>query len=369
MLGMRSCVPLAALAVGTGCSGSILPSETDGGPTALDGGGGTASGDGSGSPGTSGMDAAGALDGANVLQGDSGTAPGERCPASCQNGCAAPCLITLCPGGGLFMAIGAENVYWSDDSGKVSKVSIAGGTATVLATGQSVPQGIAVDGTSVYWANEGTGIGPDGGTEWNGSIMKVPVDGGTPTTLASGQSPVGIAVDKARVYWANSGQGTIMSLPIEGGTPTVLASGQSNPYGIAVDANNVYWTNSGDSTVMREALEGGALTMLSSMAEEPARIALDANNVYWTSLAEGGVMKVPIAGGATAHLIGGKGIGNIAVDGINVYVTGNLIPVTKVPVDGGSSTVVASDMGAAGIVVDAVSVYWSNGAIKRLTPK
>ena len=80
-------------------------------------------------------------------------------------------------------------------------------------------------------------------------------------------------------------------------------------------------------------------------------------------------MKVPIVGGSTTHLFGGKGIGNIAVDGINVYVTGNLNPVTKVPVGGGSPTELSSDTGAGGIVVDAASVYWSHGAILRLTPK
>ena len=88
--------------------------------------------------------------------------------------------------------------------------------------------------------------------------MRVSTGGGTRTTLASGQSdPEGIAVDARGVYWTNAGSGTVMKVPkitgdaFGGGTPTALASGQSDPYGIAVDATFVYWTDYTSGTVMK----------------------------------------------------------------------------------------------------------------------
>ena len=88
------------------------------------------------------------------------------------------------------------------------KVAIAGGIRTTLASGQSSPHSIAVDGTSAYWTNAGT----KANYSVDGTVMKVAIGGGSLTTLASGQgNPGGIAVDGSSVYWTNI-FGTVMKL-------------------------------------------------------------------------------------------------------------------------------------------------------------
>lgn len=63
--------------------------------------------------------------------------------------------------------------------------------------------------------------------------------------IASGQMvPTGIAIDDSSVYWANRDAGSIVKCPLAGcgaAEPTLLASNVGQPLGLAVDDENFYW--------------------------------------------------------------------------------------------------------------------------------
>jgi sugar lactone lactonase YvrE len=71
-----------------------------------------------------------------------------------------------------------------------------------LASGQSNAAAITVDESNVCWTDWTSGTG---------MVMKVPLNGGETTTIAACQDkPDVIAVDATSVYWANAGNGSVM---------------------------------------------------------------------------------------------------------------------------------------------------------------
>ncbi len=302
-----------------------------------------------------------------------GDGPRVPCGSGCGGACTSGgCLETLAsdqvypypvPYG---IAVDGANVYWTTEmGGAVMKVPTGGGTPTTLASGQTEPFGIAVDGANVYWTARG-----------DGTVMKVPIAGGTPTPLASAQTePFGIAVDGANVYWTDNGSGTVMMVPVAGGAPVTLASGQSQPFRIAVDATSVYWTNYGGGTVMTVPIAGGTPTALATGQDHPQGVAVDATNVYWDTFKGGTVMMMPIGGGTPIQLASGQSLpSSIAVDGANVYWTNaGDDTVAEVPIGGGSTTtLVWGQAEPYGIAVDGASLYWTTeagGTVMKLTPK
>jgi hypothetical protein len=281
---------------------------------------------------------------------------------------------------GLFAGTGVEvgvddapaDVSADDGSAADAMVCSAGGGGSVVATlasNQMFPNGVAIDATNAYWVNA-----------VQGTVKKVPLAGGTPVTLASGQptaSAAAIAVDAAGIYWTNAATGTVMKVPLDGGTPTTLASKHGYPYAIAVDATSVYWTDYDEANVMRVPKGGGPSTTLASGQDNPQAIAIDATSVYWIdgpaptgdgvvpTCDPGAVMKVPKGGGSPVTLASGlRAPAAIAVDATSVYWLAftdddNAGAVMKMALDGGSPmTLAKGESFPAGIAVDCASVYW-----------
>jgi len=222
--------------------------------------------------------------------------------------------------------------------GRVMKVPVDGGAPVTLASGFSggppggALGGIAVNTSSVYWISQG--YAPPGCTPcFFGGVGQVPLGGGSVTTLAAiGGSA--IAVDRTSVYYYGVRTsplpwvGEVVAAPLDGGSPSTLAL--ASPGAIAVDSTNVYWTDGAALAVLKVRLGGGTPTTLASVQGSPGRIAVDATSVYWTD--------------GTCPSDGGTCNG----------------AVMKVSLGGGAPATLASGNTPTGIAVDGTTLYWTD---------
>jgi hypothetical protein len=189
------------------------------------------------------------------------------------------------------IAVDGAHVYWSDYVARaVIMVAVDGGTPAPIATGLAGPFGVATDGTSVYCANHG-----------DGTIVRIPIDpeAGGPVDVVSSQTTIWtVVVAAGNVFWADWGpyvvdagypQGSIMKLPLDGGMVVKLVSPVDQPYNIAVDSKNVYWTQPG--AVMSVPVGGGSPTVV-ARGQTPDSIAVDDTSVYWSDPGVGTIMRL-----------------------------------------------------------------------------
>jgi hypothetical protein len=230
-----------------------------------------------------------ALDGANVYWSNAGTrgAPDTILSAPLGGGPSTVLATTNLP---FSIAVGGGNVYWVTGPALKTLALQPGASPQTLAMGTSAAA-VVVDATNVYWTDSGTQGSSDG------SIWKAPLAGGTPTLLASGQpNPSAIAVDGANVYWTNfgapNGSGSVMQVPIGGGTPVTIASELPDPRAIATDGSYVYWLSTAIGVYKAPVGGGPTTTLAGGLPSIPYAwdLAVDDTSVYFT--AEQSIMKL-----------------------------------------------------------------------------
>lgn len=185
----------------------------------------------------------------------------------------------------------AGKIYWADaTSGAIRVANLDGTGARDLYTGESSPSGVAIDPSTglIYWANS---------VSRTGSIRVGNLDGSGARTLFAGESyPVGVAIDPAdgKIYWGSYDTFKIRVGNLDGTGATDLFTGENYPTGLAIDpaAGKLYWTNEFAGTIRVGNLDGtGASNLYTGEASGVGGLAIDpaAGKIYWGDFSAGTV--------------------------------------------------------------------------------
>jgi hypothetical protein len=235
-----------------------------------------------------------------------------KCGTKCDSG--ATCVAGKCGakptdvvtatgcGGGVRMALGGTNLYWTEKTtGKVRSVAVAGGAITDVATAQSTPTQIVTDATAVYWANQG-----DGKTAGSSAIFKRLVAANSPAaaaikTATGTDSYPALAIGGDKLYYAlkndvhqisNTGTGDIVVGTSVNYDDPNMPKIDGSPTGIAVNATRVLFAtpltrNAVESHTLVEITDVKGDTGYSKLAKSigalltTGDVAADATYGYW----------------------------------------------------------------------------------------
>lgn len=187
---------------------------------------------------------------------------------------------------GYIAADGAGVYYWTEPgtgstTGKVWKWS-GTGAAAPFATGLSYPGAIAADTSYVYFTS---GFG-------GGAVESIPAGGGSPSSHPTGAStvPVGIALASSHVYWADSMSGQVGTCGEGSCTPGFFETSAQNAWAVTTDSSHVYWTEYGATGAVYRALIGSPSTIepVGGTENTPVRIVVDGSAIVFADNGSGG---------------------------------------------------------------------------------
>ena len=204
------------------------------------------------------------------------------------------------------MATDATHLYWAVNwlfSSAVRRMPLGGGPIETLYAGSGGHVTFAVEGDSVYIGQ--TRSFPD---NFMGSILRVPVTGGSPTTIASVYKLGRIDVVDGLIYYregVGESESRIMRVPTTGGQPHFIVSARrsTSPADLDVDTGFVFYVD--QYSIMRaEAKTKKVLELTSSL---PTEITVDDAHVYFVACAvsecpTASVYRVPRGGGTAEPL-------------------------------------------------------------------
>jgi hypothetical protein len=231
-----------------------------------------------------------------------------RCGHDCLGGqcgggqCAPKLLSGQMSGAEQLLVTGTDIFITNYGNGSVIRVGKTNQTASPIVSGQGSPQGLATDGTNLFWANEdfagdGTGTDPSWGGIWACTLPACT----TSRLIRQGDQPASLAYSAGFLYYVEHNGFTVDQVKPDGTMFKTLAS-PTQPFAVGVDSSNVYYsTNNGN--LDRVALTGGTEQTMGpyEIGAIHGLIALDADRVYWAYTSDNGtghVYSAPKTAGA-----------------------------------------------------------------------
>ena len=134
------------------------------------------------------------------------------------------------------VAVDGAHIYWANYGPRaIGRANLDGSAATanfIPVSTTSQLGGVTVNATHIFWADLGGTVGsmaPIGRANLDGT-------GANPNFITGATNPDGLAVDGAHLYWANSGSGTIGRANLDGtGVNQGFITGAASPDGVALD--------------------------------------------------------------------------------------------------------------------------------------
>lgn len=209
------------------------------------------------------------------------------------------------------IAIEGTHVYWLDDGGTLwrSNLDGTGPVSELVTSGTScVANAIAVDSQHIYWSCY-VGTPSPGSPATPATIGRADLDGrnSDPSFITVGSGNIaGLAVDGGHIYWtdqvASDSRGTIGRANL-GGTRLRprLVTGIHLPFGLAVNQQHIYWVDSNRGTISRANVDGSHVIRRFIRAPAAEVVKIDRSHVYWTGLEDDAIERASIDGSHVNH--------------------------------------------------------------------
>jgi len=231
--------------------------------------------------------------------------------------------------------------------GEIGRVSVTGGTPTIIGTSPGFTNAIATNGKTVFIAA-------------SAGALRVDFDGTNKYTYGS-QASRGIDASTSTVYWSTLT--SIRSAPAIGANSTTFWSGLDQAIGVTLaGTSTLYWTTT-DGSVWSSPTSPSGGKPIAMGPSGAGDIVADTKNLYWASTK--GLHRAPLDGGNTTNLVVTSVTArSIAVDDNYVYWTdegkGLVQRVPTIATDSMPETLALDQMKPFGLAVDSQFVYWTN---------